>query len=178
MREVQLVDDLPDDREKCEACGQPMDEGSYHMDGDGVAWHKEGWLDICAPAARARRPLLATADHVNHPSHYTMGGIEVLDAIEAWELGFHRGNAVKYVARAGRKPGSDELQDLQKARFYLQREIERVAAAAGRPSEGAPLDLAELANEAVMALSAEVLRLRRRNRHLKSQLEPDAEDLP
>ncbi len=62
-------------------------------------------------------------DEINHPSHYTLGGIEVLDAIEAWELGYHRGNVLKYVVRAGRKDGSDELTDLKKARFYLDRLI-------------------------------------------------------
>jgi hypothetical protein len=65
-------------------------------------------------------------DPVNHPSHYCIGGIEVIDAIEAWELGFHAGNVVKYVARAGRKGGEKELlHDLEKAQWYLGRLIER-----------------------------------------------------
>jgi hypothetical protein len=42
-------------------------------------------------------------DPVNHPSHYCLGGIEVLDAVEAWKLPYHLGNVVKYVARAGKK---------------------------------------------------------------------------
>lgn len=62
-------------------------------------------------------------DPVNHPAHYTMGRVEVIDAIEAWDLGFHLGNAVKYIARAGRK--GDALEDLKKARWYLDREIAR-----------------------------------------------------
>jgi hypothetical protein len=66
----------------------------------------------------------AAHDDVNHPAHYTLGGIEVIDAIEAWSLGFHRGNVVKYVARAGRK--RDVLTDLKKARWYLDREIARI----------------------------------------------------
>lgn len=61
---------------------------------------------------------------VNHPSYYTTGGIEAIDAIEAWGLGFNLGNVVKYIARAGRKT-KDGLQDLQKAAWYLNREIER-----------------------------------------------------
>ena len=61
------------------------------------------------------------SDMVNHPPHYNTGGIEVIDAIEAWELDFHLGNAVKYIARAGRK--GDELEDLRKARWYLKRAI-------------------------------------------------------
>lgn len=65
-------------------------------------------------------------DNVNHPSHYTrgFGGHEVIDITE-W-LDFNRGNAVKYLCRAGRKSGSDELEDLRKARWYLDREIQRV----------------------------------------------------
>jgi hypothetical protein len=58
---------------------------------------------------------------VNHPAHYTRGGVEVIDAIEAWELGFRLGNAVKYIARAGHK--GDALEDLKKGRWYLDREI-------------------------------------------------------
>jgi len=61
------------------------------------------------------------AEKVNHPAHYNVGGIEVIDAIEAWDLGFHAGNVVKYVARAGHK--GSELEDLKKAAWYLGRLI-------------------------------------------------------
>lgn len=57
-----------------------------------------------------------------------MGGIEVIDAIEAWELGFHLGNSVKYIARAGKKDPSKEVEDLKKARFYLDRRIANLTA--------------------------------------------------
>lgn len=60
---------------------------------------------------------------VNHPPHYTVGGIEVIDFIEAKGMSYHLGNVVKYVARAGKK--DDALQDLQKARWYLERAIQR-----------------------------------------------------
>lgn len=60
-------------------------------------------------------------DMVNKPPHYTDGGIEVIDFIEAKKLGYHLGNVVKYVTRAGKK--EDALQDLQKARWYLDRAI-------------------------------------------------------
>ena len=63
---------------------------------------------------------------VDHPSHYTFGNIEVIDAIEDWELDFHLGNTVKYIARAGKKEGSDFLTDLEKARWYLDRKIQKV----------------------------------------------------
>lgn len=65
-------------------------------------------------------------DNVNHPSHYTYGKIEVIDAIEAWGLNFHRGNAVKYIARAGKKNIVKEVEDLEKAVWYINREIERL----------------------------------------------------
>ena len=65
----------------------------------------------------------ASHDPVVRPQHYTFGNIEVIEAIEAWELGFHLGNVVKYVARAAHK--GRYLEDLQKARWYLDREIQR-----------------------------------------------------
>lgn len=62
-----------------------------------------------------------TNDPVKHPSHYTHGGIEVWDAIEAWGLGYCLGNVVKYVARCDHK--GNAVQDLRKAMAYLEREI-------------------------------------------------------
>lgn len=62
------------------------------------------------------------ADLVNHPPHYTTGGVETLDFIEAKDLNYRLGNVVKYVARAGKKH-TDPIEDLKKARFYLDREI-------------------------------------------------------
>jgi len=64
-------------------------------------------------------------DPVQHPAHYTSSRIEVLDAIEEWELTYGIGNVVKYCARAGKKT-QDKLQDLCKAKFYLDREIEKL----------------------------------------------------
>lgn len=71
-------------------------------------------------------PVAFVIDAVNHPSHYTRGGIEVLAAIEAWGLGFSTGNAVKYIARAGHKDPSKTIEDLKKAIFYVQREVDRL----------------------------------------------------
>ena len=67
-------------------------------------------------------------EHVNHPTHYNMGGIEVIDAIEAWGFGegFNRGDAIKYIARAGRKNPETEIEDLQKAKWYIDRELRRM----------------------------------------------------
>lgn len=64
------------------------------------------------------------SESVNHPHHYASGKIEVIEAIEDWKLGFNRGNAIKYVARAGKKDPEKEIEDLEKAVWYLKREIE------------------------------------------------------
>lgn len=63
-----------------------------------------------------------TTDLVNHPPHYKTGGVETIDFIEAKDLNYRLGNVVKYVSRAGKKT-TDPVQDLEKALFYLQREI-------------------------------------------------------
>jgi hypothetical protein len=63
---------------------------------------------------------------VNHPSHYNDGKIEVIDFIEDKHLNFHRGNAVKYIARAGKKDKSKEVEDLKKAQWYIEREIKKL----------------------------------------------------
>lgn len=70
-----------------------------------------------------------TADPVAHPAHYTQGGVEVIDAIEAWALNFRLGNAVKYIARAGKKDPAKLREDLQKAKWYLERELSALGAA-------------------------------------------------
>ena len=61
------------------------------------------------------------ADPVNHPAHYKAGGIETIDFIEAKKLGYNLGNVVKYITRADLK--GNRKQDLEKALWYLKREI-------------------------------------------------------
>tara|TARA_R110000868_G_scaffold409640_1_gene695545 strand:- start:556 stop:1119 length:564 start_codon:yes stop_codon:yes gene_type:complete len=61
------------------------------------------------------------ADPVNNPAHYTVGGIETIDFIEAKKLGYNLGNVVKYLTRADHK--GNKLEDLRKAQWYLTREI-------------------------------------------------------
>ena len=62
---------------------------------------------------------------VNHPTHY--GGeenpYEAIKVIDAWELGFSLGNAVKYISRAGKKNKEKEIEDLEKAVWYIQHHI-------------------------------------------------------
>ena len=69
------------------------------------------------------------SDNVNNPSHYNNGKIEVIEFIEDKKLGFHRGNAVKYISRAGLKDPKKEIEDLEKAIWYIRREIELVKSA-------------------------------------------------
>lgn len=71
-------------------------------------------------------------EQVNHPGHYQFGEkdadgtskYEAIKVIEAWDLDFHLGNVVKYVSRAGRKSESP-LQDIKKAKWYLDRWLEK-----------------------------------------------------
>lgn len=63
-------------------------------------------------------------DNVNHPSHYNQGKIEVIEFIEDQKLGYHLGNSVKYISRAGIKDPSKMVEDLKKAKWYLERAIE------------------------------------------------------
>jgi hypothetical protein len=72
-----------------------------------------------APAPVKFEPV--KADPVNHPTHYTTGGIETIDFIEAKKLGYNLGNVVKYITRSGLK--GNQLEDLRKAQWYLSREI-------------------------------------------------------
>lgn len=67
------------------------------------------------------KSIRRTVDPINHPPHYTHGKIEPIDVIRDWGLGFCLGNTVKYIARAEHK--GSKLQDLEKARWYLDREI-------------------------------------------------------
>lgn len=70
-------------------------------------------------------------DIINHPSHYNSGSIEVYDFIESQELNFAKGNVVKYVSRAGKKQANGKsinesaVEDLKKAKWYLEKEIKR-----------------------------------------------------
>jgi hypothetical protein len=66
---------------------------------------------------------LNATDNVNHPAHYKAGGIETIDFIEAKSLNYHLGNVVKYITRADHK--GDRLENLKKAQWYLNREIEK-----------------------------------------------------
>lgn len=85
------------------------------------------WDDGEVDAHWSASALIPVSESVNHPDHY--GGdttYEAIKVIEAWGLGFSLGNLVKYVARAGKKDPAKELEDLKKARFYLERHIKNL----------------------------------------------------
>ena len=63
-------------------------------------------------------------NNINHPSYYNDGKIEVIDFIEDKNLGFHLGNAVKYISRAGKKDPEKTIEDLKKAVWYINRQID------------------------------------------------------
>lgn len=65
-------------------------------------------------------------DPVNHPTHYTAGGIEVIDFLEAWDFPFHLANSIKYICRAGRKDKNKTAEDLRKAIWYVERYIKHL----------------------------------------------------
>lgn len=65
-------------------------------------------------------------DSVNRPAHYTDGKIEVIDYIEDKKLGFCLGNAIKYISRAGKKDPEKEVEDLNKAIWYINRRIKEI----------------------------------------------------
>ncbi len=72
-------------------------------------------------------------DAIN-PSYY-QNGIETIEAIEAWDLGFCLGNAVKYISRAGKKDPTKTVEDLNKAIWYIERrilELEKISKESGQ----------------------------------------------
>ena len=91
----------------------PFDE-AYQL-----AAHEDGEQSRCE-----LKPLVD--DPINSPSWYCWGGIETLDFILAKELDFLLGNAVKYISRAGRKDPERIVEDLKKARFYIDKKIEQL----------------------------------------------------
>lgn len=86
--------------------------------------HKKKEVAVVQTIEEQAVELPKQEDVINHPSHYTRGKIEVIDFIEDQQLPYHLGNVIKYIARAGHK--GDKLEDLKKARWYLDRYINEV----------------------------------------------------
>lgn len=87
---------------------------------------------MCKELEKNKDEAAIIYDNVNNPKHYTDSKIEVIDYIEDKKLGFCLGNVVKYVSRAGKKHSADksdkekEIEDLKKARWYLDRRIKEL----------------------------------------------------
>jgi len=95
-------------------------------------------------------------DIVNHPSHYTDGKIEVIDFIEDKQLGFCLGNAVKYISRAGKKYKDKEIEDLEKAIWYIKRRIKELKDNEQNSiDESEQVDIHSLTNEDINKLKQE-----------------------
>lgn len=86
----------------------------------------KGWDYIDAGAKPAPEAAKPDSDPVTHPSHYTghPSGVECIDITS--HMNFCRGNAIKYLWRAGEKDKAKEIEDLRKAIFYIEREIKRL----------------------------------------------------
>ena len=89
---------------------------------------KEEFLKVDAESfelSKTGEVVLATPerafDSVERPSYYNFGKYEVIEVIEDWQLGYHLGNAVKYIARAGKKDPEKTEEDLRKAVWYIER---------------------------------------------------------
>jgi len=65
-------------------------------------------------------------NNVDHPRHYHPDSIEAIEVINEWKLNFQTGNALKYISRAGLKNKDKTIEDLEKAIWYLQYEINRL----------------------------------------------------
>ena len=98
---------------RCAQCHTPA-----YMTAKGTVYCARCHVEVAAKDLR-------WGDPVDHPPHYGSADnpYEAIKVIEAWELGFCLGSTIKYLARAGKK--GDALEDLEKARWYLDREIQR-----------------------------------------------------
>ena len=93
----------------------------HHVSRKGDPGHEE-LVEMCKKHDDSVAALVYSM--VNHPKHYNTGKFEVIDVIEDWKLDFNCGNAVKYIARAEHK--GKQKEDLEKAIWYLQREVSKL----------------------------------------------------
>lgn len=111
-------------RWKCHRCNGPCILDDYHILDSFTPFkcpygYNASWVKVVDSEA-------PTDDPVNHPSHYTAGKYETIEVIEDWGLDFCLGNAVKYISRAGKKDPSKEVEDLNKAVWYVNRRIKQL----------------------------------------------------
>ena len=120
-KRVQALANFCETRKGCEDCPIYADPKANRIN-DTCDFDNMGGatLDYLLGVAKI---VIEEDDPVNHPSHYTDGKIEVIEFIEDKKLGFHLGNAVKYICRAGKKDPNKEIEDLEKAKWYVERRI-------------------------------------------------------
>ena len=116
-----VIDEMTDLKGKIVTIESIKENGYYNLkeDDDKYAWNDYMFVPI-------KKENEEEEDVVNHPSHYCDSKIEVMDYIEDKGLNFARGNVIKYVSRAGKKYKDKEIEDLRKAAWYLNREIQRL----------------------------------------------------
>lgn len=78
-------------------------------------------MELSNSGLRPGQPSMT--QHVHHPDHYQLNGLECIDVVEHFD--FVVGNIIKYAWRAGLKPGNSRLQDLEKCLWYAQRAVDR-----------------------------------------------------
>lgn len=83
-------------------------------------------IEIIEKFKKGVADTVSSKETINSPSHYADGKIEVIDFIEDKNLGFCLGNAVKYIARAGKKDPTKTVEDLKKAEWYIKRRIKEI----------------------------------------------------
>lgn len=103
----------------CDVCRERYEKKGHECELCGDEIQEEGYCEYCKDALLEKQKQ----ETVNHPSHYTHGEYEVIDVIEDWDLNFRLANAIKYIARCDHK--GKKVEDLQKAIFYIQREIDK-----------------------------------------------------
>ncbi len=111
--------------DKCDLYGECDHQGAYQKDGK---WCYEGKKEVIEPLVDSTQQMeeeeLKKEEMVDHPKHYNMGKFEVIDVIEDWKLGYHLGDALKYIARSPHK--NNQIEDLRKAIWYIDRKIKKI----------------------------------------------------
>ena len=95
-------------------------DGWKSYDGKKYLWYiSKDYLELIETS----KNNIKEASDIEHPSYYQSSKFEVIDIIEEFKFGFNLGNVVKYILRAGKKDPTKYIEDLKKAKWYLEREI-------------------------------------------------------
>jgi len=117
---MDMVEDMVEDETT------PLPKGTVRWPGGSVFYAPAYQADMSEAEVDMSK---AEVESVDHPPHYGGGSdpFETIKVIEARGFGFHIGNAYKYLDRAGKKAGTDDIEDLRKAVWYIEREIARLS---------------------------------------------------